>query len=155
MCHDLNVEMEGEDEEPSSVPSSCRDRTSGSCTWLLRGGSRDVVVARARRWPTQLGFPAEEPFAETKKCLQHEFLLARYLTEWAVSFLPCLEGGGGGEQVWRAFPRAGFSKSPLRSWVARRNLCGSKKRTFRLLNHSSTAVLNASTGLLCVCDILS
>lgn len=114
-----------------------------------------MVVARARRWPTQLGFPAEEPFAETKKCLQHEFLLARYLTEWAVSFLPCLEGGGGGEQVRRAFPRAGFSKSPLRSWVARRNLCGSKKRTFRLLNHSSTAVLNASTGLLCVCDILS
>ena len=110
-----------------------------------------MVVASARQQPTQLGFPAEEPFAKTNKYLQHKFLLARYLTKWAVSFLPCLEGGGGREQGWRAFPKAGFSETPLRRWLAQRNLRGSEKRTFRLLNHLSTAVLKCFNGpLVCM-----
>jgi len=41
-------------------------------------------VASTRQEPTQLGFAAKEPFVKTNY-LHHKFLLARYLTMWAVS----------------------------------------------------------------------
>lgn len=82
-------------------------------------------------------------------------MLAARIPSWKVfdkvgSFLPCLVGGG---QVESRAGKLSFSKGRLfrdPSWGGGRNLPGSDRRTFRLLNCRSIAVLNGSVDLLCV-----
>lgn len=87
---------------PPSLPAAEAEPLGASLGCF--GEGREMQCWLCETKSTQRGFPTGEPFAKTNKYLQRKFLLARYLTKWAVSFLSGLEGG---EDGWRAFSRAG------------------------------------------------